>query len=229
MKNLFLISILILCLGCSKEEVTPTVSSLQVISYGPNERNVMDFIPGSETGYLFIHGGGWALGDKSDWGKVWEIVAGKGYSYASINYRLSNQTDWRGMQEDVHLAVEKFKQLGVKKVILVGASAGTHMALLYSISHPVHEIIIVGTVLTTDSLLTSDLDPFVNKYGHVDLIDSTFTCPITTVHGTADNIVYIQQSEILSSKEGVTFLPIQGMKHVVSQSECYDLFRFLIK
>ena len=66
------------------------------ISYGPYERNVIDlYLAQSEDPsplYVFIHGGGFRGGDKSNIPP--ELLEGfleMGISVAAINYRLSEQ------------------------------------------------------------------------------------------------------------------------------------------
>ena len=67
--------------------------SLENISYGPHERNKLDFWKAdSETPtplFLYIHGGGWGAGSKeSNKGPSLGLLK-EGVSYVSINYRLA--------------------------------------------------------------------------------------------------------------------------------------------
>ena len=66
------------------------------VSYGPHERNAIDFWQARSTAakptplLIFIHGGGWAGGDKSDVpAKLLDFMLQHGVSVASINYRYS--------------------------------------------------------------------------------------------------------------------------------------------
>jgi arylformamidase len=64
------------------------------VSYGPDERNVLDFWQVKSDKptplLIFIHGGGWAGGAKSDVpAKLLDFMLAKGVSVASVNYRLT--------------------------------------------------------------------------------------------------------------------------------------------
>jgi arylformamidase len=66
------------------------------LKYGPDERNVLDFWQAKSNGdkptplLIFIHGGGWAGGDKSDVpAKLLDFMLANGVSVASVNYRYT--------------------------------------------------------------------------------------------------------------------------------------------
>jgi acetyl esterase/lipase len=96
---------------------------------------------GPETGLLlWVHGGGWAMGDRTGI-PAWVLQqVPRGYLVASIGYRLAfYDTDgvahntFPAAVEDVKLAVRFMKSLGAglgisPRVILAGASAGGHLA-----------------------------------------------------------------------------------------------------
>src|SRR5690242_5619560 len=56
---------------------------------------------------LYIHGGGWAGGDKSWIGRVVpaETLAARGYLVAAVNYRLAPANPWPAQIADVKCAV----------------------------------------------------------------------------------------------------------------------------
>jgi acetyl esterase/lipase len=96
---------------------------------------------GPQTGLLlWIHGGGWAMGDRTGV-PAWVLQqVPRGYLVASIGYRLAfydangaPQNTFPAAVEDVKLAVRFMKALGAwlgtsPRVILAGASAGGHLA-----------------------------------------------------------------------------------------------------
>jgi acetyl esterase/lipase len=92
-----------------------------------------------------IHGGGWNTGDKSDFDQYVDSLKKREPTYAifNINYRLANSPDLFPSQEnDVQAAVEfingkKTEYRISDKFVLIGASAGAHLALLQGYKHSV--------------------------------------------------------------------------------------------
>ncbi|MEY3692548.1 MAG: hypothetical protein RLZZ388_719 [Bacillota bacterium] len=88
---------------------------------------------------LFIHGGSWISGDKSNMLKYRTSVMNEGYVYISMNYRLiTNQATYLDMLEDIDLAIQFIKNhtsgmpIDTTQIVLAGESAGAHLAMLYS-------------------------------------------------------------------------------------------------
>jgi acyl-CoA thioesterase-1 len=89
-------------------------------------------------GIVVIHGGGWFKGDKAqpNFVGMGKFFAGNGFVAVSINYRLADTARAPAALEDCNCAVRWMKahadQLGVdkEKIVLIGASAGGHLALL---------------------------------------------------------------------------------------------------
>ena len=92
---------------------------------------------------LFIHGGGWVGGDRLDYPRAtFHRFLSLGFIVASMDYRLLPETPLSGQLEDIR-DVEpwlrtklylKLKDDGISvdtaKIVVVGASAGAHLALL---------------------------------------------------------------------------------------------------
>ncbi len=147
----FLIGSLIALLfttSCKKEgganPQQPAVEAkLLNISYGSHERNVMDvYLPKDRTAatpfVVLIHGGGWTEGKKDDLRPFQEILLDSNIASVSISYRYVNSsTHFTELMEDVKKAIDyciaKSDEWKIrdKKIIVAGASAGAHMALLY--------------------------------------------------------------------------------------------------
>src|SRR5215510_3398349 len=114
------------------------------VSYGPNAQQKMDvYLPAQHSTtatkvMIMIHGGAWNTGDKSDFNSYVDSMKRREPTYAiiNINYRLANAPNlFPAQEEDVKLAVEyiysKRSQYGISdKFVLVGGSAGAHLALL---------------------------------------------------------------------------------------------------
>ena len=90
---------------------------------------------------VWIHGGGWRRGDKRMVSSKPAYFCNRGMILASINYRLTPATDVRGEATDVadaiHWLVEHAKEYGgdPKQIILIGHSAGAHLAALVATDH----------------------------------------------------------------------------------------------
>jgi acetyl esterase/lipase len=85
---------------------------------------------------LFIHGGGWRHGDKSNVGAKPAAFVSRGYLFASVGYRLDSSVTPRGQGADVAAAVawlhEHAREYGGDgdTIFLIGHSAGAHLAAL---------------------------------------------------------------------------------------------------
>ncbi|MBO4383753.1 MAG: alpha/beta hydrolase [Clostridia bacterium] len=121
-----------------------------------DEENSFDlFIPKSASKtktngvMLFIHGGGWSDGEKSDMAYLAKRFARKGYITATLDYRLfptnvsymlGSRADFTmdALMDDVNNCVKTIKSVLDEKgypaesLGLCGYSAGGHMALLYA-------------------------------------------------------------------------------------------------
>jgi acetyl esterase/lipase len=85
---------------------------------------------------VFIHGGGWRSGKRSDYLVYLIDFAKKGYITATVSYRLLADSCYPACVEDVSDAVDWFIRnsdiygYDPRKICLVGGSAGAHLALL---------------------------------------------------------------------------------------------------
>lgn len=85
---------------------------------------------------IYIHGGGWVHGNKNaEYDKI-KVFIENGYSVANVEYRLANQSAAPAAIEDVNEAINyllknaKILNFDVNKVVVMGGSAGAHLALL---------------------------------------------------------------------------------------------------
>lgn len=112
------------------------------VSYGPHERNVLDFYKAKGDGprplLVYIHGGGWTGGDKKQDPKGFQPFLDKGISYAAINYRLTPDNPLPAPVHDAARAIQFIRtkaadwNIDTKHIALTGGSAGacTSMWLL---------------------------------------------------------------------------------------------------
>jgi acetyl esterase/lipase len=185
---------------------------------------------------VFIHGGAWQYEGRAFSNEI-QRAARRGYAALRIRYRLMDiQDDGRARYpfpaqfEDVTAALDWIaanageKNFDVKRVGLVGMSAGGQLALL------------AGLDRSPEQKATLDVRAIVNYYGPTDFVDGytrhhegrrlleTFLCgspdtvresylaaspvchvqtdspPVLTFQGDADKIVPLEQSELLDAK-----------------------------
>lgn len=108
--------------------------------YGPHPRHRMDiYHPASPGGdrpvLLFLHGGGFVRGDKSDRTNLGWWGAKQGFVTALVNYRLAPDAQWPAGGEDVAAATQWLQLSGQRfggnprTLVLAGESAGAaHVA-----------------------------------------------------------------------------------------------------
>jgi acetyl esterase/lipase len=92
--------------------------------------------------FLYVHGGGWNKGDKSE-GVGWKYLNDQGYLVVSVNYRLAAYNiKFPAMIEDVKCAVRSLRahageyNLDPNRIGALGASAGGHLVALLGTSDP---------------------------------------------------------------------------------------------
>ena len=90
---------------------------------------------------LYLHGGGWAVGDKADGSlERLEALARNGVAVASANYRLTSAATYPAQIHDVKAAVRWLRangaqrRLAVDRVAIWGASAGAYLASMVGLS-----------------------------------------------------------------------------------------------
>ena len=126
------------------------VEVIRNISYAAHpKRNLLDIYraadaPRSPEGapvVLYIHGGGWIIGDKEQQGKPMLLhLARRGYVCVSINYRLGRRDRWPAQIIDVKRAIswirEHIDDYGGNPdfIAVAGSSAGGHLASLAALT-----------------------------------------------------------------------------------------------
>ena len=115
------------------------------ISYGNNEKQKIDFYRGkSDKVLIWIHGGGWLFGDKraERWIKRFQnhFVDYEKYNVYMVGYRIGKSTAPYAV-DDVLCAYKSIisdassKNLSTSDIVVAGASAGGHLALMVGLSN----------------------------------------------------------------------------------------------
>ncbi|UFH31011.1 alpha/beta hydrolase [Chryseobacterium sp. C-71] len=147
MNKFFAFLCLIVLFSCKEKTITIskdiTFDQQMDISYGNDPEQKMDlYIPKNrdsvKTIFIIIHGGGWKAGKKSDL-TYFTLSMMKRFpqsAFANINYRLATETSFAlsNQTDDIQKAIDYL--VGItpikSKFILLGNSAGGHLAMLYS-------------------------------------------------------------------------------------------------
>lgn len=219
-----------------------SAQSFSNVSYGSDSLHKMDIYlpagrnPDSAKSIILIHGGGWNGGCKSEFTVYIDSFKKRMPDYAifNLNYRLANGGHLFPTQElDVKAAIDfitaQADEYGINKnnLVLLGVSAGGHLALLQAYKYsdpkiravidffgptdlltmyqqPWHPLVpyalqmITGTTPATDAELYKQSSP-------ITYVNNQST-PTLILHGGNDSIVDISQSKALKhklEKEGV--------------------------
>ena len=110
------------------------------LSYGSDALQKLDYWRPQKPGaplVVFVHGGGWTRGDKSDAvGQKAAHFLQQGYGFAALNYRLVPSCTVEQQAQDVAASlaflIRQAESLGFDKtkVVLMGHSAGAHLSAL---------------------------------------------------------------------------------------------------
>lgn len=259
----------LLITSCQTEEVPNTNDAVDLIneSYGLDPQQTMDvFLPqgrsqSSTPLIIYIHGGAWVQGSKEEFNEYKKDFsdAFPGYAFISLNYRLYNSNTsankFPAQEEDVIKSIKyilsKTQEWNISSsIILSGASAGGHLALLHTYKHQsIGNIQGVMALFPPSDLSTLFGANVITTLGLTQLLAGTpsqnpeaysRSSPITYVmeyskptiifHGTEDELVPISQSELLSKvldSSGVSnqFTIVQGQGHGFSQETYKELLQ----
>ena len=234
----FLIPVILLTIlfvSCNKDDEPAEEQPVTMmnVSYGSSSQQAMDiYLPvGRSTTatkvMIMIHGGAWNAGDKSDFDAYVDSMKRREPSYAifNINYRLAiAPIIFPAQEQDIKTAVEfiynKRTEYNISdKFVLVGASAGAHLALLqaYKYTTPVKPKAIIDFFGPTDliDLYNTASNPFVQP-----LLES-----VTGGTPTTANALYTQSSPInfISGQTPPTMILQGGADVVVPPSQSSTL------
>jgi acetyl esterase/lipase len=153
MKYLVVLLLSIFFVSCQKEtqENTLAAETKMDVAYGSDPLQKMDiYLPAGRSTdstklIVLVHGGAWMEGDKADFMTYVSTLQQRfpGYAVANINYRLATtsanhfpvqETD---MKSAIDYLVQKSSEYHItQKFVLLGASAGAHLAMLQAYKYP---------------------------------------------------------------------------------------------
>lgn len=247
LKPLLFLAAITFFISCSKDENDEDNGAVTMtnVSYGTNSQQIMDVhLPAGRSAsatkvLIMIHGGGWSTGDKADFYAYVDSMKKREPTYAiiNVNYRLANSPDLFPAQEmDIQDAVEfiynKRTEYRISdKFVLVGASAGGHLALLqgYKNTVPVKPKAIIDFFGPTDlvEMYNNPPNPLVQPllFGVIGGTPATQSliyqissplnyvtnqsAPTLILHGGLDIVVAPSQSVLLNNKLASVSVPHQ--------------------
>ena len=132
-------------------EGTPGLKMVRNLDYGgsANVRQMLDlYLPekpmdGLRPLIVFVHGGAWQGGSKSDGRVIFPLLADGVYAGASLGYRLTDEAIWPAQIHDCKAALRWLGQhaashgCDAKRMVLFGISAGGHLVSLLGTSQGV--------------------------------------------------------------------------------------------
>lgn len=148
------------------------------LNYGEHKRQKMDVFLPSEYAenspvVLIVHGGAWKYGRKEHMIQIQKMLFKNNIPSINMNYRLvskSKKITYKEQLDDIAAVIDKFNSLAKKaelqpdNYILLGESAGGHLALLYGYQHPDQIKKIISLSGPTDFYSKEYLDSFYSKY-----------------------------------------------------------------
>lgn len=146
------------------------------LKYGEHKRQKMDvFLPADypkdSPVVLIVHGGAWKYGRKEHMIHIQKMLFNNNIPSINMNYRLvSKHFTYKDQLEDISSAIQKFNTLSEKSellpdnYILLGESAGGHLALLYGYQNPDKIKKIISLSGPTDFYSHQYLNSFYSKY-----------------------------------------------------------------
>lgn len=146
------------------------------LKYGEHKRQKMDvFLPAdypqNSPVILIVHGGAWKYGRKEHMIQIQKMLFENNIPSINMNYRLvSKHFTYKDQLEDINAVIEKFNALSEKaellpnNYILLGESAGGHLALLYGYQNPDKIKKIISLSGPTDFYSHEYLKSFYSKY-----------------------------------------------------------------
>lgn len=132
-------------------DIPPNVEMKHDVVYGLGGERKLEldlFLPKDGTklrpGIVFIHGGGWRSGTRTQFHRQAAYLASKGYVGACITYRLSGRAKFPAALEDCKCAVRwmranaKTYRIDTDRIAACGGSAGGHLAAMVGVVDKSH-------------------------------------------------------------------------------------------
>jgi acetyl esterase/lipase len=188
---------------------------------------------------VYVHGGSWMHGDKSEAALFAHLMTAQGYLVVSLNYRLYPPAMFPAMIQDVKCAIRSLRaraseyNLDPDRIGAVGASAGGHLVALLGTtkadagwdvgeyldqSSRVQAVIAMAGVMDLSrNFPNADIEAMKRVgFGEYNVIEASPISHITPddpafllIHGDQDELVPYEQSQLMYDKLLQTNVPAQ--------------------
>ena len=197
-------------------------------AYGPNARHRLDvWVPKGRSSQplpvvIFFYGGGWAMGERGDYGFAGRAFAAQGFVAIVADYRLVPEVRFPGFIQDGALAVKWARDNAARfggdpgRITLSGHSAGSYIAAMLTLDrHYLRDAGVDPKVIRAAALMSGPYDfyPFTEGRGRDALgnwprpaetqpisFARADAPPMMLIHGTADTVVRPYNSQRLAAK-----------------------------
>jgi acetyl esterase/lipase len=229
-KVFYLLMGLMILSSCEKDKGMDSIYPLEEraiiydLSYGSDPMQKMDlFLPAHRTSstkvVVFIHGGGWNKGDKTDFFNFPLVFADSGIATVAINYRLANASkgiDYHSILSDIDKAIlflqarDSIYNCSFDTHTLLGKSAGGHLALMYAYQKK-SIVKVVAMAAPTD---LSDMDLLnagemyfcvTNMIGVDDAYQRTLASPLNYTDSVATRLYHSKKDGLVPYHQSVAF------------------------
>lgn len=184
--------------------VNRVVLPFETVRYGPHPDNVGDLRRGSGDLVIVAHGGLWKQEFERDTTESLAVdLATRGYSTWNVEYRrVGSGGGWPASGHDMLMALDFVPQLelGSEHVIVVGHSAGAHLATWAAPRSATEVLLHVALAPLLDLAATADSDE-IGAAASQGLLDQGAPAtvgphgvPMLIVHGDSDQIVPVEHS-----------------------------------
>jgi acetyl esterase/lipase len=188
------------------------------IAYGPDPLHFADVRHAQGDALaVMLHGGAWrAAYDLDHFGHLCVALRAAGVATFNVEYRRTGQPGggWPGTFEDVLLAVEHARTLA-RRLVLVGYSAGGHLALLAA-GHTHLPVLGIAAVSDPGGWDNDAVEAFFGGRPPAEaspLAQAPLGVPCVLVHGTRDDVVPFDQSERYAAAGDATLIALDGAGH----------------
>jgi acetyl esterase/lipase len=196
-------------------------------AYGPDPSQVIDIrLPPSGSGPLVVmlHGGFWrSTYDRTHTGPMTSALASLGYVVAIPEYRRTGGGGgWPATFRDVSAALDALD----RPIVLMGHSAGGHLALWAAASRSVRAVVSLAGCAdltmcdrlglgggATALLMGGSALEVPSRYADADPALLAVDAPVTLLHGMADDVVPIEVSRSYASRTGAELRELPGTGH----------------
>lgn len=203
--------------------------NVETHEYAPGVKLDLYTSPNSEKDrcVIVVHGGSWCRGSRLEFAGLNPYLANRGFTVASLDYRLAPQHPYPAALEDLERAREFLKSRGCTRFAWVGRSAGGHLALLagyrnrdqgvaafypptdmlWSWEHPSNPLVLDSCAVLKDFLKGTPEEAPDNYTAATPL----YLDPVPTLllHGGRDDLVFPVQSQRLQLHAAKEKVPCQ--------------------